>query len=137
MYSKELDIMTKKSVSELGAVHPSVIAAPTYMIVMDLVKYLHNQSLQAVPIVEGWGQREKNNNSLLWVPIHTSAVKSRHFVCLFEARLNNTGAYVNFNSLYWIFQHVGLLIVYVLHVNMYLQWFLGWAKQYELQLDFL
>lgn len=52
-HSKELDIMTKKSVSHLGAVHPIVFAAPTHMIVMDLVKCLRNQSLQAVPIVEG------------------------------------------------------------------------------------
>lgn len=37
-HSKELDIVTKRSVSDLVVVNPSVFAAPTHMIVMDLVK---------------------------------------------------------------------------------------------------
>ena len=34
--------------------------------------------------------------------MHTSIVKSKHFVHLFVAQLNNIGAYMNINSLYWI-----------------------------------
>lgn len=102
-HSKKLDIMTKKSVSDLGAVHPSIFATPTHMIVMDLVKCLRNQSLQAVPIVEGVKEDKEQEKQFIIVSAYTYlVVKSKHFVCLFEARLNNIGAYVNFNSLYWI-----------------------------------
>lgn len=51
-HSKELDFMTNTSVSELGAVHSSVFAAPSCMKVMDVVKCMRNASLRAVAIVE-------------------------------------------------------------------------------------
>lgn len=70
-HSKELDIMTKKSVSNLGVVHPTVFAAPTHMIVMDLVKCLRNQSLQAVPIVEGVKEDKEQEKQFIIVSAYT------------------------------------------------------------------
>ena len=63
--------MTKKSVSNLGVVHPTVFAAPTHMIVMDLVKCLRNQSLQAVPIVEGVKEDKEQEKQFIIVSAYT------------------------------------------------------------------
>jgi hypothetical protein len=52
-HAKELEFVTGLSISTLGVVQTSVLAAPCNMKVMDVVKCMRNVSLTAVAIVDG------------------------------------------------------------------------------------
>lgn len=71
-HAKELDMMTNMSVGELGAVHTSVFAAPSWMKVMDVVKCMRNASLQAVAIVESTMETDEDSMLLIVSVFSTS-----------------------------------------------------------------